>query len=478
MRPTRLTRREFFRLTAGGFGAAIVLPACASLRTPAQGWDAVPRILARIRPPSFPRRDFPITNYGGVGDGMTDATAAFREAIEACAKSGGGRVVVPEGTFLTGPIHLRSNVNLHVTEGATVAFSRNPADYLPAVFTRFEGMEMMSYSPLIYAFEAENVAVTGTGTLDGQADNEHWWPWKGKEEYGWREGEPHQADARNDLMQMAEEGRPVSERVFAGGSYLRPQFIQPYRSRNVLVEGVRILRSPMWEIHPVLCTNVTVRGVRVETHGPNNDGCNPESCNDVLIEDCYFDTGDDCIAIKSGRNAEGRRIAVPSSNIVIRNCEMRDGHGGVVIGSEMSGGVRNVYAENCRMDSPNLERALRIKTNSIRGGFVENVYMRNVSVGQVSDAVFRVNFFYEEGDAGPYDPLVRNVEMRDVTCEKSKHALYIRGYEDAPVQDVRLIDCHFRNVERESVIENVEDLTFKNVTVNGEPVTEMVEATP
>ena len=452
----------------------MILPGlgCGSMRRSVvhDGWDAVPHILARIRPPSFPSRDYLVTEFGAVADGASSATAAFGEAIRACAEAGGGRVVVPEGRFLTGPIHLRSNVNLHVSEGATIAFSRNPSDYLPAVLTRFEGMELMGYSPLIYARDEENIAVTGGGTLDGQADPEHWWPWKGREEHGWREGDSHQGPARDRLIRMVEDGVPASERLLADGSFLRPQFIQPYRCRNVLVEGVRIINSPMWEIHPVLSTNVTVRGVRVETHGPNNDGCNPESCTDVLIEDCYFDTGDDCIAIKSGRNAEGRRIAVPSSNIVIRNCQMRDGHGGVVIGSEMSGGVRNVFAENCRMDSPNLERALRIKTNSVRGGFVENVYMRHVSVGQVSDAVFRVNFFYEEGDAGPHDPLVRNVELRGVTCEKSKHALYIRGYEDAPVRDVRLIDCHFRQVDRESIIENVEDLRYRNVTINGAPV--------
>ena len=473
MRRTLPTRRDFIRTTLSGFGAALVLPGlgCAGARdgsvVAAEGWDAVPQILARIRAPKFPRRDFTITDFGALGDGTSDATGAIRAAIEACADGGGGRVVIPEGRFHSGPIHLRSNVNLHLVEGGTIAFSRNPWDYLPPVLTRFEGMELMGYSPLIYAYGQENIAVTGSGTLDGQADADHWWPWKGREEYGWREGDSHQADARDVLQRMVEEAVPASERLLAEESYLRPQFIQPYRCRNVLVEGIRVVASPMWEIHPVLCTNVTVRGVRIETHGPNNDGCNPESCTDVLIEDCYFDTGDDCIAIKSGRNAEGRRIAVPSSNIVIRNCEMRQGHGGVVIGSEMSGGVRNVFAENCRMNSPDLERALRIKTNSVRGGFVENVYMRDVTVGQVADAVFRVNFFYEEGDAGDHDPLVRNVELRGVTCEKSTYALYVRGYEDAPIRDVRLIDCHFRNVDRESVVEHVNGLTFRDVTING-----------
>ena len=168
----------------------------------------------------------------------------------------------------------------------------------------------------------------------------------------------------------------------------------------MLIEGVTIVNSPMWEIHPVLCQNVTVRDVSIGSHGPNNDGCDPESCRDVLIEGCMFDTGDDCIAIKSGRNDDGRRVNVPSENVIIRNCTMKDGHGGVVIGSEISGGVRNVFAEHCRMDSPHLDRALRLKNNAVRGGVVEDIYMRDVTVGQVAEAVLTIDFFYEEGDSG------------------------------------------------------------------------------
>jgi polygalacturonase len=214
----------------------------------------------------------------------------------------------------------------------------------------------------------------------------------------------------------------------------------------------------MWQIHPVLCTNVTVRGLSLISHGPNNDGCNPESCRDVLIENCFFDTGDDCVAVKSGRNRDGRRVGVPSENIVVRRCEMKDGHGGVTIGSEASGGVRNVFAEDCRMDSPNLERALRLKTNSVRGGYIENVFMRNVAVGQLSDAVLRINLFYEEGDAGKFPPTVRNIEMKNVTSRKSKYALYLRGYPHAPLRDIRILGCSFENAAQPDVIENVEGL--------------------
>jgi polygalacturonase len=427
----------------------------------------VPSILARIRAPVFPARDFPITRYGAVGDGTTDCTTAFRRAIEACSAAGGGRVVVPAGRFLTGPIHLRSRVNLHVQRGATVAFTQDTKQYLPAVFTRWEGVELMNYSPLIYAWEAEDVAVTGEGTLDGQADNTHWWPWKGNLEHGYTAGSPQQKPARDRLFAMAERGVPVAERVFGEGDYLRPQFIQPYRCRNVLIEGVTIRNSPMWEIHPVLCTNVTVRGVTIDTHGPNNDGCDPESCRDVLIENCYFDTGDDCIAIKSGRNADGRRLNVPAENIIVRGCQMKDGHGGVTVGSEISGGARNIFAEKCRMDSPNLERALRIKTNAMRGGVIEHVYMRDCQIGQVENSVVSIDFFYEEGEAGSFRPTVSDIEVRNVTVERTEYALYLRGFTAAPIRDVRIIDTDFRRVAKPNVTQNVEGLTMTNVRING-----------
>ena len=473
------SRRQFARTLALGAGALAVLPGCARLGTSAEAvaagrdaaaWDRVPGILARIRAPRFPDRDVPVTAHGAVEGGEVVATDAFRGAVEAVHAAGGGRVVVPPGVWLTGPIHLLSNVELHVSEGATLRFVTDPEAYLPAVHTRWEGVELMNYSPLIYAVDQENVAVTGGGTLDGQAEGEAWWTWKGPwkdNRHGWTEGMPQQREARDRLFAQAEAGVPVEERVYGIGDYLRPSFVEFLRCRNVLIEGVTVVRSPMWLLHPTLCTNVTVRGVTANSHGPNNDGCNPESCTDVLIEGCTFDTGDDCIALKSGRNADGRRLAAPIQNVVVRDCTMRDGHGGVVIGSEMSGGARDVFAERCQMDSPNLERVLRIKTNSIRGGVVEGVYMRDVTAGQVADAVVRINFLYEEGDAGDFPPTVRDIDVRRVTSQQSDYALYLIGYPDAPIRDVHLADCQFAGVEQGSVIEHVEGLTFDDVTVNG-----------
>jgi polygalacturonase len=415
------------------------------------GWPTVPGILARIKPPQFPNRDYRLPDYGAVPDGQTDCKPALDKAIAECHQAGGGRVVVPDGEWLVrGPIHLKSGVNLHLEQGAIVRFSTEPDDYMPPVLTRFEGNEVMNFSPLIYAFEQDNIAITGSGTFDGQAGSKHWWPWK------------LQADDYQALRRMGEENVPAHERVFGAGHFLRPNFVQPYRCKNVLIEGVTFTNSPMWIVHPVLCENVTIRGVTVDSHGPNSDGCDPESCRDVLIENCTFDTGDDCIAIKAGRNADGRRIGVPSENIIVRGCMMKDGHGGVVLGSEMSGGIRNVFVEDCRMDSPNLDRAIRLKSNSLRGGFLENLYVRNVRVGQVKEAVVRINLLYDK-DRGQHFPAVRNIHIENVTSEKSGRPFYFVGLENAKLQDILIKNCTFKNAAKPSVFEHVDELVLSNV---------------
>ena len=476
------TRRDFIRNLLVGGAAAVVAPRlltdhslCSALASElalqADGpWEIVyPGILANIRPPVFPKRDFLITKFGAKAGGLQDCSAALKQAIAECHKAGGGNVVVPEGIFLTGPVHLLSNVNLHLSRGATLKFSQNPKDYLPAVFTRWEGTELMNYSPFIYALDQTNIGITGEGTLDGQSDNEHWWPWVGRANYGWKEGTPNARADRSKLQELAEKGVPVKERQFGGG-YLRPQFIQPYRCQNVLIEGVTIINSPMWEIHPVLCTNVTVRRVKISSHGPNNDGCDPESCNDVLIEDCEFDTGDDCIAIKSGRNADGRRLNTPTANIIVQGCRMKDGHGGITVGSEISGGVVNLFAQNCRMDSPNLDHGLRIKNNAMRGGRLENLHFRNIEVGQVAHAVITIDFNYEEGAKGAFTPIVRNFIVNKLRSSKSQHALDIQGLTAAPIRDLYLSDCTFDNVAEPNIVKNVLNATLRSVKINGQEV--------
>ena len=457
-----LSRRRFIQHAAAAV-PGLALSARPRTWQSSDPWAQAGAIVRAIRVPQFPSRTFDITAYGAVGDGQASCTEAIRKAIAACSGAGGGRVIVPRGRFLTGAVRLENNVNLHLEDQATLAFTDDVKQY-PIVFTRWEGVELMNLSPFIYAWDVHDIAITGRGTLDGQANAERWWHWRLA-----GPGNPgRDRAARNRLIEMQARGVPVAERVFGASDYLRPNFIQPYRSRNILIDGPTIVNSPMWEIHPVLCRSVTVRNVTVRSHGPNNDGCNPESCSDVLIEGCTFDTGDDCIALKSGRNDDGRRINVPIENMVIRDCSMKDGHGGVVIGSEISGGARNIFAEKCRMDSPQLDRALRLKTNSVRGGVIENVYMRDVTIGQVAEAVVTINFFYEEGEGGAYMPVVRNIDVRNVTSRKSQHALLLRGFKNAPISGVRLEDCTFDGVAKPDVLENVKGVELKNVRVNGE----------
>jgi len=480
-----LTRRQFTAALVGGLGAT-ALSALTGCRLGAESggltaantsgapleagvdWSMAADIRRAISLPRIPNKDFLLTDFGAIGDGETDCSDAFRQAVAACKAEGGGRIVVPAGSYATGPIHLGEKMELHVQEEARIAFIPDPEKYLPAVFTRWEGMEMMGYSPLIYAHGVEDVAVTGKGILDGGADDDTWWPWKGDHgERHWSliDGED-QAEARAALEQDTEAGVPPQERVYADGSWLRPSFVQFYSCKNVLIEGVTIVNSPFWLLHPVLSENVTVRGVTCRSHGPNNDGCDPESCRNVLIEDCLFDTGDDCIAIKSGRNADGRRVNVPSENFVVARCRMADGHGGMVLGSEISGGVRNVFVEDCEMSSEHLERAIRIKTNSVRGGVIENLFVRNLRIGQVQDAVV-VNFYYEEGDAGNFLPVVRNIHLENIQCQQARRAFYIRGYGRSPVQGLMVTDSSFSNVAEDNVIEHLQGGLARNVNING-----------
>jgi len=423
----------------------------------ARGWDDLPAVLARIRPPEFPVRDFAITDFGAKPG--EDATKAIRGAIEACHAAGGGRVVVPAGDWLTGAVQLLDNVNLHISEGAVLKFSTRPGDY-PPMPTRWEGIECVNHSALIFAVGRKNIAITGGGTLDGQADTSNWWAWNSRNDKPSR-----QQAARDRLLEMGEAGVPVRERVFPEGSWLRPNFIQFQLCENLLIEGVTILRSPMWVIHPVLSKNITVRKVNVSSHGPNNDGCDPECSRDVLIEDCVFDTGDDCIAIKSGRNNDGRRVNVPSENLVIRRCVMKDGHGGVVLGSEISGGVRNVFVEDCEMDSPELDRALRFKSNARRGGVLENVFMRKIRIGRVAEAVLTIDLLYEEGTDGPHKPVVRNIRMDHITSRESPRVMWIRGFEGAVIDDIRISNSTFSGISRSEMVRHAGSIQLDKVTI-------------
>lgn len=438
-------------------------------------WKMASEIERAITLTSFPADTFIITDFGAIsGDNSFLNTEAIKAAIRSCNDKGGGVVYVPAGTWHTGPVTMLSNVNLHVAENATLLFSTDYELYLPPVLTRWEGMDCYNIHPLIYARDASNIALTGKGTIDGQASNEAWWWMNGNPDYGWREGMNNQKlSGRTKLLEYEQNQTPAEERRFDIGGALRPQLINFMHCNTVLVEDLTIRNSPFWVIHPVLTDNFILRGVTIRSAGPNSDGCDPESCNGVLIENCRFDTGDDCIAIKSGRNNDGRRWSVPSQNIIVRNCKMEDGHGGVVIGSEISGGFKNLFVEDCEMDSPELLRVIRIKTSDCRGGLIENVNVRNVKVGRCEEAVLKINLMYEpqENCLRNYPPYVRNVTLENVTSAQSRYGLYIIGLDGmVNVSDVTVRNCTFNGAEEGVSITGAERVRLRNVSVNGKKI--------
>ena len=454
----------------------------------AQGWDEAKyrQIEQSIRVPQFLDKDYPITKFGAKSDGTAAANQkAIQKAIDKCSKKGGGRVIIPAGQkFLTAAIQLKDGVNLVVEEGAVLEFAFEPELY-PIVETSWEGLECFNLSPCVYAFKAKDIAITGKGTIDGGGSNETWWPWNGNPRFGWKEGMISQRiESRPRLLKNGEDGIPMydekgqrtPERCFGPKDGLRPQLVSFNKCEGILLEDVTLLRSPFWVIHPLHSTDITVRRVKMINDGPNGDGCDPECCDRVLIEDCFFNTGDDCIAIKSGRNRDGRERNMPSKNIIIRNCEMKNGHGGVVVGSEISGGCQNVYAHDCVMDSPELERVLRIKTNSCRGGIIENINMRNIKVGVCKESVLKINLDYEHNEVccRGYYPTVRNIYMENVTSEKSQYGVQIIGLdEDTYVYDINVKNCRFNGVRdgnfRSGKTRNVK---FDNLYINGSLVLE------
>ncbi len=413
------------------------------------GWEAVPQILAHIKAPTFPAKNFPITDYGAKADGTTDCTDAIAKAIAACHAAGGGHVVVSDGTWSTGAIRLLSNVDLHLTHKATLQFSTDVTKYLPLVHVRYEGVECMNFCPPLYAFEQENISVSGKGTLDG----------------GGQQAWTRAVGARRAIDASV----PVEQRVMGPNAGLRPNFFQPYRCANVIIDGLTIHNSPMWEINPVFCTNVIVRNLAIDSHGANNDGCDPDSCKYVLIEGCTFDTGDDCIAIKCGKDDDGRRVNQPAEFVIVRDCVMKDGHGGVTLGSECTPAIRNVFVENCRMSSTQLNAVLRFKNTPVRGGVIENVYARNLDVGSVAAgnnrAAFLIEFTYMNSTTGPYVPVLRNVNVTGVCGADIPRLVSLTAGSTAVIENIRIDDSIFAGPAPAELEQNKGRITFTNVTL-------------
>jgi hypothetical protein len=422
---------------------------------PSWGGEPIARIdapfaMPQLARPAFPKRVVSIADHGAVADGTTKNTAAFAKAIAACADAGGGRVLVPAGRWLTGPIHLRSNIELHLARDAEIVFSDKFKDYLPVVLVRVGGVELYNYSPFIYARDCTNVAITGPGKLNG--NSRAWWDWKSKE--------------TKEVFTLAPRGVPVEQRIFGTPeAAIRPSFVVFLNCRNVLMEGFTIGGGPNWTIHPIYSENVIIRRVQVLTDGPNNDGIDPDSCRNVLIEHCVFDTGDDCVVLKSGYNEDGWRVARPTENVVMRWCSSQRGHGGLVIGSEMSGDVRNVYVHDCEFAGT--DRAVRIKSRGDRGGVVENVWAANLKARDLKYDVVIMNMDYSADRnqlANARAPVFRNIHLRNITADGAPVAIRLQGLENSPIENVTFEAMNVQSTE--GVIANyVKAIAFKNVNV-------------
>ncbi|WP_016699162.1 glycoside hydrolase family 28 protein [Actinoalloteichus spitiensis] len=434
---------------------------------PVGPWGRADRLRDRVRPPRFPNRFLDVTEFGAVGDGERDCTAAFRAAIRLCAQAGGGHVVVPAGRFLTGPIHLLSNVNLHVSDEAVLAFSRDPAAYLPAVRGRWGGLDLVGPSPLVYAHRQRNIGLSGGGVLDGGADERHWWPWTGLPEHGWRPGDPSESAARERLRSLAERGVRVSERLFGASDALRPQFIQPYRCRNVVIDGITVLNPPMAAVNPVSCENVLVQHVTVRATGPDGVGCAVESSRRVRVRGCDLDASERALAVLGGQGEDGRHPDVPSSEVLVEGCALRGAREAAVVGA----GAQQVFLSGLRVSGSRTDTALRVRGGSRAGRTVGEVHVRDLDVDTVDGTVVRV--VADEGGTGwsrGARPAVVGVGVDGLTVERARRWLELRGRSDAPVRRVVLRDIDARRVDEPAVVADAEDLHWEEVRENGVPV--------
>jgi len=418
-------------------------------------WSLIETIVSRIQSPNIPTRDYRVVDFGAAADGVVDARPAIMAAIDEASTQGGGRVVLSPGVWLSnGPIHLRSRIELHLEPGAHLLFSPDPEHYLPVVETRWEGTRVLSYSPLIYARDVEDVAITGPGTIDGNALSDfHAW-------YG---------QARPDmqrLRRMGFTGVPLEERVFAEGTHLRPPLVQLVRARRVLLQGYTAVNSPFWINHLVYCEHVTVRGLTVESHFPNNDGVDVDSSRWVLVERSTFRTGDDSVVIKSGRDLDGRMVAKPSEYVVVRDNDM-GGEDGIALGSEMSGDIRYVFFTDNVLSSG--RTAIRLKANLDRGGTVEHVGVRRFSVGSF-DRLFWFQLNYPGEMGGNFPSIYRDIVFEDLEVADVGTLFEYHAPADASLRDVVVRDVSVASAEQTFVLENVDGLHFENVTVGGRPI--------
>lgn len=402
-----------------------------------------------------------VLDFGAKNDSSKLCTSAIKNAITAATKKGGGTIYFPAGKYLTGAIHLKSNITILIDAGAELHFSDNFDDYLPMVKSRYEGVDVTSFSPLFYAYKAENIAIKGRGLIDGHGKK--WWDFV----EGYKEGQARSKwqimfDGLNKDILLPDEPKQMKR------GFLRPPFIQTMFCKNVQIEGITIKNSPFWTVNPEFCENVTIHAVTINNpHSPNTDGINPESCNNVHISDCHISVGDDCITIKSGKDKPGRQMAVPAQNYTITNCTMLSGHGGVVIGSEMSGDVRKITISNCIFDGT--DRGIRIKSARGRGGIVEEIRVSNIVMKDIKDQAIVLDMQYAKTDPEPVSertPRFRNIHLSNITGNVNQ-ACYINGIEEMPIENITFNDINFE-AKTGFDINNAKRIEFHNVEVNTE----------
>ncbi len=416
--------------------------------------ERIDEIVNRIQLPEIPNYQVSVLDFGAKPNSAKDSKKAFDKAIKALKKKGGGKLIIPKGAYLVdGPIHLISNIELHLADGALLNFGTNPKDY-PMVLTSWEGTMLYNYSPLIYGKDLKNVAITGNGTINGSG-KEFWQSWKAKED-----------PAKQRSREMNHNSIPIEDRKFGEGSYLRPQLVQLVNSENILIEDIHIENAPFWCVHLLKCKSATLRGLSYNSHNSNNDGIDLEYTSDVLIENITFDNSDDNVAIKAGRDDEGRaNSATPSENIVMRNCRLKGLHA-FVIGSEMSAGVRNVFVQNCKAHGY-LKRGIYFKTNPDRGGYIKDIYIDNIELNKTEDLFYITSFYHGEGEG--HNSKISDIYINNIKCEEATGtAVVIQGFEESKVENVQLNNIKVKKAHNGTSITNTKNVVVDNLIIGEE----------
>ncbi len=412
----------------------------------------IKNILAQIKiPNTLPTDTFNIQTYGAKGDGITGNHQAIEKAIEDINTNKGGILYIPAGQYyMDGPIHMTDNMEIHFEDDARIFFSSNTENYLPVVETSWEGTMLYNYSPFIYANNCKNIKISGKGIIDGEA-SESWSLWREKQQ-------------KDQLLsrEMNHNQTPVENRIFGKGHFLRPQLIQLLNCQNILIEDVKIKDSPFWCIHLLKCENATIRNISYDAHNKNNDGIDPEYSKNILIEGITFNNSDDNIAIKSGRDHEGRASKLHSENIVIRNCSFQGLHA-IVIGSEMSAGVENVFVENCDF-AGKLKRGIYIKSNPNRGGFIRNIFCKNITFGEVEDCIYITSYYHNEGKGFTTD--INNIHFDNILCHKATGSgIVLQGFPEKKLSGLHFNNINIKEANNPISMENTDNISFTDLII-------------